>query len=137
MKNVTLRQLRAFASVAQHGNFARAALELNLTPPAVSMQIKELEHEVGLPLFDREARKVSLTLTGEYLLAYARRMLAELKNAQDMVAKLRRLEGGDLVVGMVSSAQHFLPAMMGEFRTEHRDVVLRLRVGNREQLAGW
>jgi len=137
MKNVTLRQLRAFASVAQHGNFARAAVDLNLTPPAVTMQIKELEREVGLPLFDREARQASLTLTGEYLLAYARRMLAELKNAQDMVARLRRLEGGDLVVGMVSSAQHFLPAMMGEFRTEHRDVVLRLRVGNREQLAGW
>ena len=91
MKNVTLRQLRALASVAQHGNFARAAIDLNLTPPAVSMQIKELEHEVGLPLFDREARHVSLTLTGEYLLAYARRMLAELKNAQDMVARLQRL----------------------------------------------
>jgi DNA-binding transcriptional LysR family regulator len=137
MKNLTLRQLRAFAAVAQHANFARAAAELHLTPPAVTMQIKELEREVGLPLFDREARQVRLTLTGEYLLSYARRVLAELKNAQDMVATLRRLEGGDLVVGMVSSAQHFLPALMGEFRAEHREVVVRLRVGNREQLAGW
>jgi DNA-binding transcriptional LysR family regulator len=66
MKNVTLRQLRAFVAVASHANFARAAGELHLTPPAVSMQIKELEHEVGLPLFDREARQVSLTMTGEY-----------------------------------------------------------------------
>ena len=93
MKNVTLRQLRAFAAVASHSNFARAAAELHLTPPAVSMQIKELETEVGLPLFDRESRQVSLTLTGEYLLTYARRVLAELKDAQDMVATLRKLEG--------------------------------------------
>jgi LysR family transcriptional regulator, low CO2-responsive transcriptional regulator len=71
------------------------------------------------------------------LLTHARRMLSELKNAQDMVAKLRRLEGGDLVVGMVSSAQQFLPALMGEFRKDHQDVMLRLRVGNRDQLAGW
>jgi DNA-binding transcriptional LysR family regulator len=137
MKNVTLRQLRAFVAVANHGNFARAAFDLNLTPPAVTMQIKELEREVGLPLFDREPKQASLTLTGEYLLTHARRMLAELKNAQDMVARLRRLEGGDLVVGMVSSAQQFLPALMGEFRAGHQDVMLRLRVGNRDQLAGW
>jgi LysR family transcriptional regulator, low CO2-responsive transcriptional regulator len=137
MKNVTLRQLRAFVAVAGHGNFARAALDLSLTPPAVTMQIKELEREVGLPLFDREPKQIRLTLTGEYLLTHARRVLGELKNAQDMVARLRRLEGGDLVVGMVSSAQQFLPSLMGEFRSEHQDVVLRLRVGNRDQLSAW
>jgi len=54
MKNVTLRQLRVFASVARHLSFTRAAEELNLTAPAVSMQIKEFEAEVGLPVFDRE-----------------------------------------------------------------------------------
>jgi len=137
MKSVTLRQLRAFAAVAQRSNFARAAHDLHLTPPAVTMQIKELEREVGLPLFDRAAKQIQLTLTGEYLLTYVRRMLAELKNADDMLAQLKRLEGGEVVVGMVSSAQHFLPALMGEFRAEHRDVLLRLRVGNRDQLAGW
>jgi len=137
MKNVTLRQLRAFVAVAQQSHFGRAAAELHLTPPAVTMQVKELEKEVGLPLFDRDSRQITLTLTGEYLLTHARRVLAELKNAQDMVARLKKLEGGDLVVGMVSSAQHFLPALAGEFRTEHREVVVRLRVGNREQLAAW
>ena len=61
MKNVTFRQLRVFAEVARHLSFARAAEALHLTPPAVSMQIKELEAQVGLPLFDRQGRKVSLT----------------------------------------------------------------------------
>src|SRR3981189_394633 len=65
MKNATLRQLRVFASVAKHLSFVRAAEELKLTAPAVSMKIKELEIEVGLPLFDRTSRQVSLTMAGE------------------------------------------------------------------------
>ena len=64
MKNVTLRQLRVFASVARHSSFVRAAEELSLTSPAVSMTIKELEAEVGLPVFDRTSRRVALTTVG-------------------------------------------------------------------------
>ncbi|MBI5259755.1 MAG: LysR family transcriptional regulator [Burkholderiales bacterium] len=134
MKNVTLRQLRIFAAAARHLNFARAAAELHLTPPAVSMQIKELETEVGLPLFDREGRQVSLTTTGEYFLAHARRVLSALKDAEDTVARFRGLQGGELVVGLVSTAQYFLPGLLARFRAEHPDVRVRLRLGNREQL---
>ena len=68
MKNVTIRQLRVFAEVARHLSFARAAAELHLTPPAVTMQIKELEADVGLPLFDRQGRQIALTTVGEYML---------------------------------------------------------------------
>src|SRR5438105_4569203 len=84
MKNATLRQLRVFSSVARHSSFARAAEELGLTAPAVSMQIKELETEVGLPLFDRTSRKVSLTMVGEYVLAYTQRVLGAMRGAGDM-----------------------------------------------------
>src|SRR5260370_21775526 len=79
MKNATLRQLRVFASVARHLSFIRAAEELNLTAPAVSMQIKELETEVGLPLFDRTSRQVSLTKAGEYVLAHTRQVLPPMR----------------------------------------------------------
>ena len=78
MKNLTLRQLRVFAEVARHLSFVRAAEQLHLTPPAVTMQVKELEEAIGLPLFDRQGRKVSLTTGGEYFLVYARRVLATL-----------------------------------------------------------
>lgn len=135
MKNVTLRQLRVFASAARHLSFARAAEELHLTPPAVSMQIKELEAEVGMLLFDREGRSVSLTTTGEYFLSHARRVLAALKDAEDTVARFKGLTGGQLTVGMVSTAQYFLPGLLARFRAEHPHVELLLRVGNREQLA--
>src|SRR5205807_2540150 len=89
MKNATLRQLRVFSSVARHSSFARAAEELGLTAPAVSMQIKELETEVGLPLFDRTSRKVSLTMVGEYVLAYTQPVLGAMRDAEDMVARFR------------------------------------------------
>ena len=135
MKNVTLRQLRVFASAARHLSFARAAEELHLTPPAVSMQIKELEAEVGLTLFDREGRSVSLTTTGEYFVSHARRVLAALKDAEDTVARFKGLTGGQLTVGLVSTAQYFLPGLLARFRAEHPHVDLKLRVGNREQLA--
>lgn len=68
MNGVTLRQIRVFVAVARHLSFSRAAQTLNLTPPAVTMQVRELETQIGLPLFDREGRSVSLTTTGEYFL---------------------------------------------------------------------
>jgi LysR family transcriptional regulator, low CO2-responsive transcriptional regulator len=135
MKNVTLRQLRVFAAVARHRSFARAAEELHLTPPAISMQVKELEEQVGLPLFDRSGRSVSLTTVGEYVLAHARRVLAVMKDAEDMVARFRGLQGGQLNIGMVSTAKYFLPRLLAQFRADHPNVEVRLHVGNnREQL---
>jgi DNA-binding transcriptional LysR family regulator len=135
MKNATLRQLRIFASVAQHLSFVRAAEEMGLTAPAVSMQIKELELDVGLPLFDRSSRKVSLTMVGEYVLAHTRRVLATVRDAEDMVARFRGLSTGVLDVGMVSTAKYFVPRMLAQFRNEHPGIEIRLQVANnREQL---
>jgi DNA-binding transcriptional LysR family regulator len=134
MKNATFRQLRVFSEVARHLSFARAAQVLHLTPPAVTMQVKELEGHVGMPLFERTGRKVALTTVGEYMLVYARKMLATLKDAEDAAARLQKLETGTLVIGMVSTAKYFLPQLLAEFRREHGDVDIRLAVSNREQL---
>lgn len=134
MKNATIRQIRVFTEVARHLSFARAAEELHLTPPAVTMQIKELEHHVGMPLFERRGRQVSLTTVGEYMLVYARRILSTLKDAEDAAARLQRLEVGTLTIGMVSTAKYFLPRLLADFQREHEGIEIRLAVGNREQL---
>lgn len=134
MRGATLRQLRAFCAAARHRSFAKAAEELHLTPPAITMQIKELESIVGLPLFDRGAKSVALTTTGEYLLVYVRRIMALLKDAEDAMARLRGAETGRITIGMVSTAKYFLPRLLARFRAEHRGVEMRLAVGNREQL---
>jgi len=133
--NVTFRQLRVFTEVAQQGSVARAAAALHLTPPAVSMQIKEIEGQVGLPLFDRQGRQFSLSTAGEYFLVHARRLLAQLKEADDAMARFKRLEHGLLTIGMVATASYFVPQLLARFHEEHSGVEVRLRVvGNREQL---
>lgn len=134
MRGASLRQLKAFATVARHLSFVRAAEELHLTPPAVSLQVSQLEREVGLPLFDRRGKTVSLTMPGEYLLVYARRMLSTQKEAEDAMARLRGAQTGRITIGMVSTAKYFLPRLLARFREEHRGVELRMAIGNRERL---
>lgn len=134
MKNATFRQLRVFSEAARYMSFARAAEALHLTPPAVTQQIKELEGHVGLPLFERSGRKVSLTTAGEYMLVYARKVLSTLKDAEDTAARLQHLETGTLTIGMVSTAKYFLPRLLAQFQREHEGVEIRLAVGNRAQL---
>ena len=134
MKNASIRQLRVFVAVARHASVSRAADELHLTPPAVSMQLRDLEADVGLPLFDRVGRTVSLTMVGEHLVVYAQRVLATLREADSAIARLRGLASGTLVIGMVSTAKYFLPRLLARFREEHPGVDLRLSLGNREAL---
>ncbi len=135
MRNVSLRQLRVFAEVAKRLSFVRAADALHLTAPAVTMQVKDLEAAVGLPLFDRRGRVVSLTTTGEHLLVYARRMIATMREAEDAMARLQRVEAGLLNVGLVSTAKYFVPRLLARFREDRPGVEVRLQVsGNRDQL---
>ena len=135
MKNVTFRQLRVFSEVARRLSFVRAAEALHLTPPAVTMQVKELEGAVGMALFDRQGRVVSLTTTGEYFLVYARRLLSTLKDAEDAMARFKRVEAGVLNIGLVSTAKYFIPRLLATFKEEHPGVEVRLQVsGNREHL---
>jgi DNA-binding transcriptional LysR family regulator len=134
MLNVTIRQLQVFATVARHLNFARASEELHLTAPAVSMQVRELESQLNLLLFDRRGRKVSLTMPGEYFLVHARRVLGSLRDAEDLVARLRSAQSGTLAIGMLSTAKYFLPRLLTGFLSQHPAVEVRLVEGNRQTL---
>ena len=129
----TFRQLRVFAEVARQGSVLRAAETLHLSAPAVSLQIKEVETQVGLQLFDRTGRRMALTTAGEYFVVYARRLLATLKETQDAMARFSRLESGRLTIGMVSAAKYFLPQLLAAFHKEHPAIDVRLKLGSREQ----
>lgn len=135
MKNATIKQLRALVTVAEKHSFVRASEELHVTPPAVTMQIRDLETEVGLALFNRKGREVTLTSAGEYCVFYAKRALAVLKEADDMVARLKRTEAGQLSVGLVSTAKYFLPRLLARFHEQHPRIEIKLRVyANRDEL---
>jgi len=90
-----------------------------------------------MPLFERQGRKVSLTTSGEYMLVYARKMLALLKDAEDAAARLQRIETGKLTIGMVDTTTYFIPAMLRRFLNEHEGIELVLKVGNRLELIQW
>jgi len=98
------------------------------------MQIRDLETALGLPVFERNGRAIVLTTTGEYLLVYARRMLSTLKEAEDTILRLRGVQAGRITIGMVGTAQYFLPRLLAQFRVEYPGVEVRLSVGNRDQL---
>jgi DNA-binding transcriptional LysR family regulator len=125
---VTFRQLRVFTEVARHLSFSQAAEHLHLTPPAVTMQVKELEGHVGMPLFERQGRQIQLTMAGEYFLVYAKRLISTLKDAENVMARFKRIETGVLTIGLLSTAGYFLPALLAQFREDHPGVDLRLDV---------
>jgi len=89
MKNLTLRQIKVFAAVGRHLSFTRAARELHLTQPAVSQQVKLLEEDVGLPLFEKIGRKVQLAAAGVELLAYSNQVIELLREAAESLAAIR------------------------------------------------
>ena len=132
MRNVTLRQLQIFVAAADSLSFSRASTQLHLTQPAVSMQIRQLEHSAGLPLFERLGKRLHLTQAGEELLGYARQALRALKEADDAFAALKGLRGGLLRIGVVSTAKYFAPKLLAQFARSHPEIELRLAVNNRE-----
>jgi DNA-binding transcriptional LysR family regulator len=134
MKNLTLRQVRIFLCAVKHMNFSKAAEELHITAPAVSLQIKELEEDIGVSLFLREGRRVELTSAGEYFLLYARRLVSILKEADDTMERLRGQDARVLKIGLVSTAKYFVPRILAQFKQEYPKVQIRLDVRNRQQL---
>jgi DNA-binding transcriptional LysR family regulator len=99
------------------------------------MQIKEVEAQVGLKLFDRSGRTLSLSTAGEYFVVHAKRLLAALRDAENAMGRFKRLEHGTLTVGMVSTAKYFVPRLLALFHDEHPGIDVRLVVAaNREAL---
>ena len=136
MKNLSFRQLRIFESAARLSSFARAAAEMHLSAPAISMQMKDLEEDLGMPLFAKRGRGLVLTSAGEYFLVYARRVLIALKETEDMMLKLKGMEIGTLNIGLVSTAKYIAPHLLARFRLEHPGIKLVIHVRNRDQLIG-
>lgn len=134
MKNATLRQLKVFETVARHLSFSRAAEELHLTQPAVSTQVRQLEHHVGLPLFEQLGKKIYLTPAGTEMLHYSRSIIQQFREAEDAMAQLSGIAGGRLNIAVISAGDYFFPRVIAEFMRRHPGVTLNLAVHNREEL---
>lgn len=135
LKNVSLRQLVTFHTLARLGSVSRTAEELHLTQPAVSLQLGILEESAGTPLLARGARGVRLTEAGEVLASYAARILQLWGEAGEALAAQRGVVAGTLRVGVVTTAEYLLPQLLIEFARQHDQVVVKLNVGNRSEIA--
>jgi len=134
MRHVTVRQLQIFVQSAQAPSLARAAEALNITPAAVSFQLKQIESMSGFALFERAGRKTRLTEAGTELLGYAKIVLQTLQDADQALARLRGVSGGRVTLGLVSTAKYFVPHVLARFSLAYPGITLHLRDGNRSQI---
>ena len=134
MKNATFRQLKTFEAVARLLNYTRAAEELHLSQPAISMQIKQIEEHAGMALFEQIGKKTFLTQAGEKVQRLALALLSQVKDCEDTLASLRGATGGHLELIVVSTAKYFAPQLLSAFSKSHAGVTIKLSVNNREQV---
>jgi DNA-binding transcriptional LysR family regulator len=131
MRHVTLRQLRTFTAALRAGSFAAAAEALHITPPAVTVQMRQLEMIAGMPLVERTPKGMRSTDAGREVATAAARIEEALTECDDALASLRGLDSGRVSVGVVSTAKYFAPQALGAFARAHPAVEIRLEVGNR------
>lgn len=134
MKNVTVRQLQVFVEAAERLSLARVAERLNLTPSAVSFQIKQIELQTGFALFERVGRRVALTDAGTLLAEYARVVLRSLQEADQAMMALKGTTGGRVRLGLASTSKYIVPHMIARFRAAYPGVAVHLQEGNRARV---
>lgn len=132
--HLTLRQLKVFEAAARHLNYTRAAEELHMTQPAVSMQVRQLEQSLGVGLFEQLGKRLYLTEAGREVLAYARAVTQQLDELEGVLNRLKGLSGGRLRISVATTANYFVPALLGAFLRRYSDITVTLDVTNRETL---
>jgi DNA-binding transcriptional LysR family regulator len=130
----TLRQFRVFEAVASRLSFTQAAKALHLSQPAVSMQVKAMEEQVGLPLFEQLGKKIYLTEAGHEIYHYSRAIGQLLDEAEDVINGLKGAHQGKLTISVASTANYFVPTLLGIFHERFPGVTVTLDVTNRETL---
>lgn len=132
MNQATLHQLKVFEAAARHGSFTRAAEELFLTQPTVSMQIKQLTKSVGLPLFEQVGKRLYLTEAGRELYATCRQIFDTIAQFEMKVADLKGLKQGQLRLAVITTAKYFIPRLLGPFCQLYPGIEISLQVTNHE-----
>ena len=132
--HLTFRMLQVFDAVARHLSYTRAAQELHLTQPAVSMQIRQLEEATGVPLFEQLGKRIYLTRAGQEMHYYTHEIQRLLGEAESVLSGLQGGTRGRLEISVASTANHFATRLLAAFARRYPDVSYSLDVTNRETL---
>lgn len=133
-RHASLRQLQVFESIARLGSFTKAADELALTQPTLSIQIKKLTDVIGMPLFEQIGKRVYLTNCGRILLQATRELFDTFSRLDMQLDDLKGLKSGHLSLAVVTTAKYFAPRVLGEFCRRYPGIEVALKVTNRERL---
>jgi len=131
---ITIRQLVVLEAVARNLSFTKAAEELHLTQPAVSMQIKQIEESIELALFEQVGKKIYLTEAGKEMYNYSRAIQQQLSEAETVIEDLKGVKHGKLTIAIASTANYFAPKILAAFKDQHQNVTFSLDVTNRKGL---
>lgn len=134
MIHATLHQLKVFEATARHGSFTRAAEELYLTQPTVSIQVKQLTKAVGLPLFEQIGKRLYLTEAGQKLLDTCQEIFQGLEQFEMSVADLKGMKQGKLKLAVITTAKYFVPRLLGPFCKRYPGIDISLQVTNHQRL---
>lgn len=134
MIHATLHQLKVFEATARHGSFTRAAEELYLTQPTVSIQVKQLTKAVGLPLFEQIGKRLYLTQAGQKLLETCQGIFEGLSQFEMSVADLKGMKQGQLRLAVITTAKYFVPRLLGPFCQRYPGIDISLKVTNHQHL---
>lgn len=128
---MTLRQLEVFVAVARERSFSLAARKIHLSQPTLSEHVRELEQELGKPLFLRRGRTVTLTEAGRIFEPYAARIVATVGDARQAVVEVDGLARGSLLIGASTTpGVYVLPRIIGAFRQRYPGIDVRLKIAN-------
>ncbi|QOJ22809.1 MAG: LysR family transcriptional regulator [Gammaproteobacteria bacterium] len=134
MRHSTLRQLEVFEAIARLKSFTRAAEELFLTQPTVSMQIKKLTNEIGLPLFEQIGKKIYLTDAGKELYQTCLGIFEHFSRFEMIASDMKGMKSGKLRLAVVTTAKYFTPRLLGMFCQKYPGIDVVLKVTNRERV---
>lgn len=134
MIHATLHQLKVFEATARHGSFTRAAEELFLTQPTVSMQVKQLTKAVGLPLFEQVGKRLYLTDAGRELFSTCQEIFDKLDQLEMKVADLKGMKQGHLRLAVITTTKYFMPRLLGPFCQMYPGIDVSLTVTNHERV---
>lgn len=134
LRHATLHQLRIFLAVARHNSFARAAQELHLSPPTLSLQVKQLADTVGQPLFEQVGKKIFLTAAGRTLADACSDIEGRMERLSQDLAALQGVEKGSLKLAILTTVKYTVPKLLGGFCAAHPGIEVAMVVGNRENL---
>ncbi len=132
--HLTLQQLRLFEAVSRLGSYTRAAEELCITQPAVSIQIKRLEDQMGIPLFEHVGKKTFPTTAGKTMYNACVDILNRVATLKDSMEELKGTVKGVLQMSVVTTAKYFLPELLGSFLQKYPEVEPKLKFTNRARV---